>query len=872
MTTQLVGKRVFDDLYVHLSAVEHLHDAAQRELIQAAAEMVGGNGVPAPNVAKVNTKSGRLTLLFYDRFEEAAFPVLAASWLFSGGLREPIFRSYGESLNPPILHRKELLVSANHPGREKWVELTRTAEGLGLFDDTSTIGFRLNWEQIIRSKGYELIGDSFVPLANVVDVDGGAIAPDGSGTVQRHLTALVRSSLSAPVQLLIRSGLLDSTKPFFDYGCGRGGDVATLSANGYVAGGWDPHYAADAPINEADVVNLGFVVNVIEDPAERVDAIRKAFVLAREVMAIGVMLYGGEPAGKRFGDGFLTSRNTFQKYFTQGELKDYVEHVLSREAFMVAPGVCFVFASSDAEQKFSAGRYRSRGIAERLLALRVPPSLVPATRATRARTPRERLERPTRAPRLSSVEAFLARARPALDALWTTTLELGREPEPDEVENLEQVNADIGSLGRAQRLLRRHYDLSLLQKARGTRTDDLRLFFAMQQFGRRPAFRSLEAQLQRDVKAFFGDYRSALASGLRLLTDAANVEAIRTACQVAAANGLGSFEEERALQLHVSLIDRLPIVLRAYVACGLLLYGAASEFQLIKIHVESGKLTLLEYENFDSSPLPTLVKRIKVIIRRQTYDTFEYGSPQFPKPLLYWKSRYLHEDMPSYAEQLQFDEQLEALTLWDGAPPSPERLRELLEERRLSITGFRIGPSQVIPDLDQRCGANLTYRDFIECGETQARVGIANLPLRADSYNALYDLAVRVLDPVIDYFGAVRLTYGFSSAELAKNIHGRIAPKLDQHGACEVGRSGRAICERGGASCDFIVDDESMREVADWIIENVPFDRLYFYGDKRPLHVSFGPAHSRVAYEMAATANGALVPRPYRAGVTQAQS
>ena len=43
---------------------------------------------------------------------------------------------------------------------------------------------------------------------------------------------------------------------------------------------------------EADVVNLGFVVNVIEDPAERVDAMHKAFSLARRVIAIGVMLYG----------------------------------------------------------------------------------------------------------------------------------------------------------------------------------------------------------------------------------------------------------------------------------------------------------------------------------------------------------------------------------------------------------------------------------------------------------------------------------------------------------------------------------------------------------------------------------------------------
>lgn len=51
--------------------------------------------------------------------------------------------------------------------------------------------------------------------------------------------------------------------------------------------------------------------------AERVDAIHKAFRLARRVMTVGVMLHGSEPPGRPYGDGFITSRNTFQKYFSQ---------------------------------------------------------------------------------------------------------------------------------------------------------------------------------------------------------------------------------------------------------------------------------------------------------------------------------------------------------------------------------------------------------------------------------------------------------------------------------------------------------------------------------------------------------------------------
>ena len=64
---------------------------------------------------------------------------------------------------------------------------------------------------------------------------------------------------------------------------------------------------------------------------------------------------------------------------------------------------------------------------------------------------------------------------------------------------------------------------------------------------------------------------------------------------------------------------------------------------------------------------------------------------------------------------------------------------------------------------------NHSYRDFIACGETQAKTGLSNLPLSPDTYNALYDLAVRIVNPVMDYFGGIELTYGFCSRELSKH-------------------------------------------------------------------------------------------------------
>ena len=174
---------------------------------------------------------------------------------------------------------------------------------------------------------------------------------------------------------------------------------------------------------------------------------------------------------------------------------------------------------------------------------------------------------------------------------------------------------------------------------------------------------------------------------------------------------------------------------------------------------------------------------------------------------------------------------------------------------------MRLIRSQSIPKLDDPCGSNFTYRDFIECGETQSRTSLPNLPKEPDTYTALYELATNILDPVIDYFGMIRLTYGFCSSELAKEIPGRIAPEIDQHASHEKKRGGKFICERLGAACDFIVDDEDMGEVVNWVFENTPVDRIYIYETNRPIHVSWASEPIRQITKMELSPTGKRVPR-----------
>lgn len=847
-----LGKKVLDDLYVHIDYLGRLKEfEPYRQLIDAAIAAIPSTDFQYCNVAKINLHRNKLSFLQYLDFEVDPFPTLNGSWVFDIETNTIKFRSYASSLNPPILHRKELLVAEDHPHRTRWAEITNSAEQLGFFSSGQTIGFKLNWLKLLREKGFSIEGDQFLPLGNQIDSIENHFY-DLNSPIQRHLTALSRSSLSAPIQLMISNGLITSSVDVFDYGCGKGDDVKGLMEIGCMCNGWDPYYASENRITSADIVNLGFVVNVIEDPAERVEAIQKSFALAKSALVVSVMLHGKDRPGKPYLDGFLTSRGTFQKYFTQEEFKDYLESVLGHEPFMLGPGIGVIFSNKQAEQKFLLGRYRSSHVARRLLGARLSPSA--------KRIPRHRKEK---IPRLSKAQREFDELRPMLESLWAQTLDLGRFPEPTEITQLDVLLEKI-SLVRAKRLVRTHFNQSLLSVSEKTRSDEIKIFLATRQFSKRSPYKVLEERLKTDIKHFFGDYKTANQSALKLLLDAAVPDRIREGCEEAASNGLGYLEENgHSLQIHIALVERLPSVLRTFVNCGLLLWNNLHEFQLIKIHVASGKLTLLQYDDFDNQAIPSLIKRVKINLPKLDYDVFEYAEDGFPPPPLLFKSRFMNEEVQGYAEQVDFDERLDAIGLLDKfeKPPTLVQLQENLALQRLEISGLRLQNSTAIPDLDDPCGKFLTYRKLINCGETQTRLGIPNLPLNPETYNSLHSLCTHVMDPVIEYFGAIKLTYGFCSDELRRKINSRIAPKLDQHSSHECNRQGKLICERLGAAVDFLVEDEDMYQVALWIAENVPFDRMYLYGQCKPIHISHSNAPSRLVSLMIPTKSGRLMPR-----------
>jgi hypothetical protein len=142
---------------------------------------------------------------------------------------------------------------------------------------------------------------------------------------------------------------------------------------------------------------------------------------------------------------------------------------------------------------------------------------------------------------------------------------------------------------------------------------------------------------------------------------------------------------------------------------------------------------------------------------------------------------------------------------------------------------------------------------------------INNTTQSSETIKSLEKLVAEVLIPVENQFGPLQITYGFTSAELtkyiAKNSPAGTAPKLDQHASCEVNSKSNLYCVRYGAACDFVVNDiESMHLVAEWINDNLSFDRIYFYGTDRPIHVSVGPDNSKFIQIMGTSSTGKRVP------------
>jgi DNA phosphorothioation-associated putative methyltransferase len=599
------------------------------------------------NLLKFHTASPKISFLSYPDFEKDPHPALAEAVivdLVTGKSRRDDYRSRA---NPPILHRKETFIPPDNPLHAKFAKLTMQEEAAGLLDDTSRIGFRLNWERALCErglcfKGHRLVETGDKPLQ---------ASASPKKKIQRHKTALVRREISKPVKTLLELGQIRRNESFFDYGCGYGGDVEAIGKLGHPSAGWDPVHAPDASRQSADVVNLGFVLNVIEDPAERVEALIDAWKLARRVLLVSTLIAGQEAYGdvQAYGDGVLTRRDTFQKFFEPSEIQALIEDTLHTEAVPVGLGIYLFFRDTADLHDFLAQRSR-RFIDWESLSRKL--GLLRALKAKR--------------------DPYDTH-RDLLDAYWESVLELGRMPREEEFDRLAEVRQACGSLPRALQLFIDRFGEPTFNAARQRRKEDLLVFVAAAQLRRKIPFNQLSLRLQRDLRSFFGSYANAEEKARELMFTAGDPDEL----EIAASHlDFGHLDPNEAhFTFHRSLLDELPVILRVYVECAARLYGNPREADLIKIHLHSRKLTFHYYRDFDKAPLPELLTRIKIDLKRLFVTVIDHTTGT-EHQLLFFKERFLPKDDPDRPKMNRFSAKLRKLGLREetiGYGPSKEK-------------------------------------------------------------------------------------------------------------------------------------------------------------------------------------------------------
>lgn len=452
-------------------------------------------------------------------------------------------------------------------------------------------------------------------------------------------------------------GIIGTGTSVLDFGCGRGGDVRTLRNAGIVCSGWDPVYYPDGERKSADVVNLGYVINVIEDPQERAEVLREAWSLARRALIVSARLAHEVKSGRlaSFGDGCVTSKNTFQKFYRQEELRDWLEEIIGNPTIAGAPGIFYVFREEADRQAFIAREITRRHPA----GVRRPP-----------------------------LKDLLESHRDMLGPVIDFVLEHARAPETDEVLLPEAVWSAFGSMRRLCRAVMAEIGQDEWFRIRAARSEDLLVYIALSRLSHRPKFGMLPAGLQRDIRALFGSYSSACTTADDLLFSAGNMPLVRKACMGSSFGKL----THTALYVHVVGLERLSPILRIYEGCARSIVGSIEGATLVKFRFDEPIVSYLSYPKFDTDPHPAIAGAVTVPL--QTFrvafrDYSGYGNP----PILHRKELFVPLDYPGRVKFARLTKQEERFGLL--AMPELIGTRHGWEER-LSEHGVRLMGHRVV--------------------------------------------------------------------------------------------------------------------------------------------------------------------------------
>jgi DNA phosphorothioation-associated putative methyltransferase len=637
-----VGKLLPGALYVHRSALTALDP-----ILQTYEHEVRQIAVPPETVTliKFNTQKPSISYLVYPDFDHDPHPALQASIQVDVFSREVNHRNYSDTKNPFILHRKETFVTTEYPLYHQFAALTDQEEALGLLDNPRSIGTRLAWEERLNQfnvtvQGHTLVAKS-LPQSTQVKID-------------RHKAAISRNDFSKPMRLALEAGLFNLQTTFFDYGCGQGGDLERVAKLGYTSSGWDPHYRSDIPLTAADVVNLGYVINVIESQAERREALIKAWELTQQVLIVAAQVLIAQGNSQlAYGDGVITSRNTFQKYYDQEELKLYIDQVLDVDAVPAGLGIYFVFRDEAQAQNFRASRFRSR----------------------------------VSVPKVHLANKRFEDYKELLAPLMTFFTERGRLPTLEELPETAALSTEFGTLRRAFQIVLQATNPQEWDAISDRRRQDLLVYLALSHFGRRPKLRDLTPVIQNDIKSLFGGYQQACAAADLMLMSLGNLEIIEERCKSSATGQ----QRSHYFCIHVSALDSLDPLLRLLEGCASRTIGRPQEATIIKFHFRKPKISYLFYPNFDTDPHPALHMSMAIDLRDLHVHYRDYDPTDNP-PILHQKDSLVTADYPLYDKFAKLTRQEEGWGLLDDLRliQDTRGWQKCLEDHCAELKGHRV--------------------------------------------------------------------------------------------------------------------------------------------------------------------------------------
>jgi DNA phosphorothioation-associated putative methyltransferase len=451
--------------------------------------------------------------------------------------------------------------------------------------------------------------------------------------------------------LALEHGLVRPGTSVLDYGCGHGDDVRHLRDLGISATGWDPHYHPEKPLEQADVVNLGYVLNVVEDIQERAAVLARAFQLAQHLLIVAVRVDHGPQTGEAFNDGLITNRSGFQKIYTQAEFRSFVEGVCGRAPAMSGLGIGYLFKNPEWESL-----YLQHAVAYR-------PVVASA----------------------SAIEEF--RASEVGREFINVARSLARLPRPREFPRFELLQQRFGSPQRILRLAAAVLDPKQLEHLRQSRRESFLVYFAAMRLQglTMPSFGLLPQATQADILSIWPSFKAARSEGENFLYSLGRSERVESAMRE---SKIGKFVGD-ALYAHRSVEDQLPAICRLQIFAARQIVGQ-QDYDVVKLAADGRRVSFLKYPNFDRVPHPSLSSSLIVYLPKAEYSYRDFSSSSNP-PILHRKDSLVDGAYPQFRKFTSLTRQEERHGLLSRSDIGHKQLWEqILADRGFSLRGHRL--------------------------------------------------------------------------------------------------------------------------------------------------------------------------------------